>query len=70
MSLIDEIQIDLDREDYFHPDSKISRLFSPRFKDLSLKIGLKIILSKIFYLLPTEKLVSSFAEVAYHLYGR
>ena len=33
MSLIDEIQIDLDREDYFHPDSKISRIFSPRFKD-------------------------------------
>ena len=53
-----EIQIDLDREDYF-----VSR---------NLKIELKIILSDILatyfgYILATAKLAYSFAEAADHL---
>ena len=53
ISLIEEIQTDLDREDCFLPDIQ--------------RQGWKKFLQEFYSLLAIEELVESFAEVTYHL---
>ena len=53
---MDKIQIDLDREDHFHPE--IQKLSRKQFSQ------------KFYYILATEKLSDSFVEVERFLMNR